>query len=183
MSVGNHPSNLKRVAAIELPQATPDSVRNGCKIFINYRRDADWGFAQAHYQLLKIEFPREVSMDGHIKPGEDFVEVLNDQAAACEVDLVVIGPDPEDFVLIEIRTALELGRRVIPVLVGGARMPPHNSLPESIRRLARYNAIDVTPRAFEADAERLVMALKEQLAIAEAARTLPTRSEPHYRQG
>jgi hypothetical protein len=68
------------------------------------------------------------------KPGDDFVQVIDDQVAAADVLLVVIGhrwgellaaraDDPDDFVVLEIKAALEHNKRAIPVLVGGAVMP------------------------------------------------------------
>jgi hypothetical protein len=42
--------------------------------------------------------------------------------------------NPNDFVRIEIESALKLGKRVIPVLVHQARMPHPDELPEAIRR-------------------------------------------------
>jgi molybdopterin biosynthesis enzyme MoaB len=91
-------------------------------------------------------------VEGHIKPGDDFVAVLNAQVEATDVVLAVIGPrwsellaaranDPDDFVAIEIRAAIENNKRVIPVLVGGAGMPRADALPEAIRPLARRNAV------------------------------------------
>ena len=65
------------------------------KIFVNYRRDADWGVTQALYQRLEDEFASGdlfMDVEGHIKPGDDFVEVLNAKVAAADVLLVVIGP-------------------------------------------------------------------------------------------
>ena len=82
------------------------------KIFINYRRGDDAGFTQALYQRLEDEFTAAdlfMDVEGHIKPGDDFVDVLNAQVALADVLLVVIGPrwgellsaraaDPDDFV-------------------------------------------------------------------------------------
>jgi hypothetical protein len=65
------------------------------KIFINYRRGDDAGFTQALYQRLETEFaPDDLFMDveGHIKPGDDFVQVINTSIAASDVVLGVIGP-------------------------------------------------------------------------------------------
>ena len=161
------------------------------KIFINYRRGDDAGFTQALYQRLEDEFTaRNIFMDveGHIRPGDDFVEVLNAQVAGADVLLAIIGPrwtellaaradDPDDFVTIEIRAALEKGKRVIPVLVGGAAIPRAEALPEGIRALARRNAVGLRPERFKADCQGLVTALKEQLAAAEAERAARTDAE------
>jgi hypothetical protein len=107
------------------------------------RRGDDPGFTQALYLRLEEDFsPDDLFMDieGHIRPGHDFVEVLTRQVAAADVLPVLIGPrwaellaartaDPNDFVTIEIEAAPKQSKRVIPVLVGGAPMPRADSLP------------------------------------------------------
>jgi molybdopterin biosynthesis enzyme len=52
----------------------------------------------------------------------------------------------DDFVVIEIKAALDQRKRVIPVLVGGASMPQADRLPEAIRPLARRNAVGLSVR-------------------------------------
>jgi hypothetical protein len=79
-----------------------------------------------------------------IKPGMNFADAINRALCTCEVLLVLIGPrwltlmdrngrrrldDPEDLVVVEIRTALDRGAWIIPVLVGGATMPSRDDLP------------------------------------------------------
>ncbi len=121
------------------------------KIFISYRRDDDPGFAQALYLRLEQEFGGDnlfMDVEGHIKAGDDFVAVLNDQVARCDVLLAVIGErwlgaadgdgtrrleKTDDFVRIEIASALSLGKRVIPVLVNEAEMPRPDDLPDPQR--------------------------------------------------
>jgi formylglycine-generating enzyme required for sulfatase activity len=161
------------------------------KIFINYRRGDDPGFTQALYQRLEDEFTADdlfMDVEGHIKPGDDFVKVLNSQVTGADVLLAVIGPrwsellagranDPDDFVAIEIKAALENDKRVIPVLVGGAGMPRADALPEAIRSLARRNAVGLRPDRFKADCQGLITALKEQLAAAVAERAARTEAE------
>jgi TIR domain len=161
------------------------------KVFINYRRGDDPGFTQALYQRLEQEFSDGalfMDVEGQIKPGDDFVAELSRQVAECDVLLAVIGPrwsdlmarragDPDDFVAIEIRAALDLRKRVIPVLVGGAPMPRAHDLPESIRALARRNAVGLRPERFKADCQGLVTALKDQLAVAEGERAARTEAD------
>jgi hypothetical protein len=65
------------------------------KIFINYRRGDDPGFTTALYMHLEGEFgPGRLFMDveGHIKPGDNFDEVLSAQVAECDVLLAIVGP-------------------------------------------------------------------------------------------
>lgn len=161
------------------------------KIFINYRRGDDAGYTQALYLRLEDEFGADnlfMDVEGHIKPGDDFVRVLDAQVAASDIVLAVIGPrwidlmakregDPDDFVAIEIKSALDREKRVIPVLVGGALMPKTDALPETIRNMARRNAVGLRPERFKADVQGLVTALKEQLAAAAAERNARTQAE------
>ena len=109
----------------------------------------------------------------NIAPGLDFVRVLHERVAECDVVLAVIGKgwidardardrrldDPDDFVRIEITSALSQGKRVIPVLVGDAQMPRPEELPEALRPLARRNAVRLTHERFRADTQGLVKAI------------------------
>ena len=114
----------------------------------------------------------------HIPAGVDFVAHLNTQVAACNIILVVIGPhwleakdenggrrldNPDDFVVIEIATALARNIRVIPVLVDGARMPKAGEFPSSLKALARRQAVEVRQLHFGRDAEALVERVNEAL--------------------
>ncbi len=148
------------------------------KIFINYRRDDSIGMAGRLHDRLAQTFGRDkLFMDvDHIPVGEDFVTHLNNQVAACDVVLVVIGPSwlrakdkagqrrlqqSDDFVAIEIAAALARNIRVIPVLVDGARMPRESDLPDSLKPLARRQAAEVRHAHFGRDAETLVASMRE----------------------
>ena len=114
----------------------------------------------------------------NIPVGVDFVTHLNDQVAACDAVLVVIGPNwakakdkagqrrlhqPDDFVAIEIAAALTRDIRVIPVLVDGARMPRASELPDALKPLARRQAAEVRHVNFGQDAETLVARMRKSL--------------------
>ena len=150
------------------------------KIFINYRRDDSIGMAGRLHDRLAHTFGRDkLFMDvDHIPAGTDFVAHLNSQVAECDVVLVVIGPNwlgvkdesggrrldnPDDFVAIEIAAALARNIQVIPVLVDGARMPKASELPDSLKPLARRQAVDVRHAHFGHDAEALVARMREAL--------------------
>ena len=147
------------------------------KIFVNYRRGDDPGYTQSLYFILEVEFGQGnlfMDVEGHIKPGDDFVEILNEQISGAGVVLIVIGPrwldllsarkgDPHDFNLIEIEAAIAQGKRVIPVLVGGASMPRADSLPKSIQSLAWRQAVRLSVDRFRSDCLDLIAAMKEML--------------------
>lgn len=119
------------------------------RIFINYRRGDEPGFAGRLFDRLEQTFASDqLFMDvDNIPAGLDFVRVLEDEVGKCEVLLAVIGrgwldarddtgqrrlDSANDFVRIEIESALKLGKRVIPVLAGDAQMPRADDLPESL---------------------------------------------------
>ena len=147
------------------------------KIFINYRRGDEPGFTQALLGRLEQAFPAErlfIDVD-NIPPGEDFVRMLESQVAQCDAMLTVIGnnwldatderggrrlDNPNDFVRIEIESALKQGKRVIPVLVHQARMPHPDELPEAIRPLSQRNAVRLTHERFRSDVQGLIKALQ-----------------------
>ena len=69
--------------------------------------------------------------------------------------------DPHDFVRLEIEAALARNVRVIPILVDGARMPTAEELPNSLARLARRQALELSPARFDFDTGRLLKVLDE----------------------
>src|SRR5262249_19808776 len=157
------------------------------RIFINYRRGDDPGNTGRLFDRLQETFaPEQLFIDvDNIPPGLDFIRVLEEQVSQCDALLVVIGPrwldaadpqgkrrldSPDDFVRIEIESALNQGKRVIPVLVGDARMPTADELPETMRPLARRNAVRLTHERFRADTQGLVKALQQAIEEVAAAR-------------
>jgi hypothetical protein len=89
--------------------------------------------------------------------GVDFVEHLDREVQKCTVLLAVIGPrwlpageqgtrrleDPNDFVRIEIDSALRREIPVVPLLVDGASMPRVEELPDELKPLARRNGTEI----------------------------------------
>ena len=145
-------------------------------LFINYRREDSAPYAGRLYDFLRRAFPdHQVFMDiDAIDPGEDFVEAINKTLSLSRVVIAVIGPrweqavdekggrrldDPEDFVYRELSAALASNARVIPVLVGNAKMPRADSLPMALQPLARRNAIEISDTRFVSDTERLSEAI------------------------
>jgi hypothetical protein len=59
----------------------------------------------------------------------------------------------------ELRTALSRPLLVVPVLVGGARMPRPEQLPEDIRAITAKNALPLRHESFDDDTENIVAAV------------------------
>ncbi len=161
-------------------------------IFVSYRRDDSQGFAgRLADDLTEILGPDRVFRDIEIPAGSDFTDVLHRAIAASDLLLVVIGKhwaadskqgyrsrlfEPTDWVRTEIEAAFAQGKQVIPVLVGGARMPEADSLPSSIARITRVQAAELTDRHWRDDIAALAGRLRA-LWPALADRTPPVGGE------
>lgn len=123
------------------------------RIFLSYRREDSIDTTHHLYEQLAGKFGRNsVLMDlDSIPAGSDYRRYLQDSLMQCEVLIAVIGEhwlnartedgtsrlnEESDWVRIEIETALEMDKPVIPLLVARAKMPSVADLPESIRDLA-----------------------------------------------
>jgi hypothetical protein len=146
-------------------------------IFISYRRQDSGGYAGRLYDNLRSRFGARVFQDvDSIADGEIFTTVLERALSESEVALTIIGPtwltctdeegrrrldDPNDWIRIETQTLLNRSIRVIPILVGGARMPRAVDLPEELRALVTRQSRELRDTAWDADVRALVQRLSE----------------------
>jgi hypothetical protein len=161
------------------------------KVFLCYRRDDSAPYAGRIEDRLARELGRDVvfiDVD-NIPLGMNFVGVLQEEVAKCEVLLALIGPkwldardesgtrrrldDPNDFVRIEIGTALQRNIPVIPILLDGARIPKPDQLPKVLEELALRNGLNVRHDSFHNDLDRLIPALEKHLERSESAKSGP----------
>jgi hypothetical protein len=148
-------------------------------IFISYRREDTLVYADRLQEDVAGHFGAdEVFRDmDTIEPGSDFVAAIDGALSETEIMLVVIGPKwlgPEgrrhlhetgDYVRAEVAAGLRSPRvRVIPVLVGGARMPAEDELPAEISSLTRRNAFEMIDTRWRADRAELFRRIDEMLA-------------------
>jgi hypothetical protein len=112
-----------------MPQP-PDKQFSG--IFVCYRRDYSSGHAGRLFDKLVEHFGKDsIFMDiDTIAPGEGFVQVLENAVCSCEILIAIIGrhwvsklgeasrplDNPEDFVRLELSTAIHRGISVVPVM-------------------------------------------------------------------
>jgi hypothetical protein len=146
-------------------------------IFISYRRDDAPHLAGRLYDRLAARFPKDrifIDVD-NLDPGVDFVEAIERTVGACDVLIAVIGRRwlisseaegsrrldyPDDFVRLEVATALKRNIRVIPVLVDDASMPGASDVPDDLKALVRRHAIPISYDRFNADSARLIVVLE-----------------------
>ena len=131
-------------------------------IFISYRRSDSRDASARIYDYLEETFARQsLFRDTESIPGgPDFRNVLTKNVEACNIMLVIIGPewlndenkkrlhDDDDLVRFEIETALKRGEnevQVIPVLINEAVLPHKADLPSGLQQLVSKNAMWIRP--------------------------------------
>ena len=126
-------------------------------IAISYRRDDSSPVTGRLYDRLQAKFgSQNVFMDiDSIRPGADFREQINETICRADAVVAVIGrrwlgeqpdgsrriDDPNDFVHLEIASALRCNIPVIPVLVDDTPMPLREKLPSDIQGLVFRQAL------------------------------------------
>lgn len=165
----------------------------GRAIFISYRRDDTEGEAGRLFDDLTRTFgENSVFMDVNgINPGLDFRKAIDDNVAGCGVLLAMIGPtwatiagasgerrldDPNDFVRLEIASALARGIAVIPVLVHDTKMPHHDQLPDNLKDLAFRNSVEITHARWNSDVQLLIQALGQYVRASSTTSTEPVHA-------
>jgi TIR domain len=162
-------------------------------IFISYRRDDSEGEAGRLYDdLVRTYGDSSVFMDvAGIDPGSDFRKAIDDNVATCGVFLAVIGPhwatmandagkrrldDANDFVRLEVASALAKNIAVIPVLVHEARMPGPDQMPDAIKDLAYRNSVELTHARWNSDVQLLIKALQRYVTTNAATEAEPVHA-------
>jgi hypothetical protein len=148
-------------------------------IFISYRREDTGGHAGRLCDRLTARFGGDrVFMDVQdIHPGQNFATSIEGTIEACDCVIAVIGPrwletlqkraqSGDDFVRHEIAAALKRDVTVLPVLVGGARMPAAGDLPAELAELSLRNAIEIRDERFDDDVAELETFLASELRVA-----------------
>lgn len=150
------------------------------QVFICYRREDTAPYAGRIYDAVVSQYGADnVFMDLDLDPGVDFVDRITRVVSGCVALIVVIGPswaevqnedgtrrieDPEDFVRLEVETGLRRDDvMLLPLLVGGARMPRREDLPPEMQKLARHNALELSHARWKHDVGRLLGTLDEVL--------------------
>lgn len=165
------------------------------RIFISYRRNDSAGHAGRLYDRLRAHFGADqVFMDvTGIEAGTDFVETIDAAVGGCDVLIAVIGPEwarcadnaghrrlelANDFIRLEVGSALKRKVRVVPILVEGALMPAGDDLPEDLQSLTRRQAVELRDSRWDADVEDLIASLERIPGTSNAAGVSQTPSQP-----
>ena len=156
-------------------------------VFISYRRADTQDLAGRRADRLRATSGiKEVFLDvTGVAPGVNFVERIEAVLSRRPVCLVLLGHawagpraaggtsrimDAGDVVRLEVSRMLAAGLRIVPVLAGGAAMPPTACLPSDIAALASLNALPIRHESFERDLLALSDALLRPAGAPPAAR-------------
>jgi len=168
------------------------------RIAISYRREDSGWITGRIFDRLKNHYEDATGAAANEEPvvfldydstpvGVDFRNYIKRVFDSCDVLLAVIGPDwmgddgagktrlshPDDWVRIEIETALKKNIPVIPVLIDRTPMPARDDLPEDVRDLVyRQAAVIDTEIDFNAHMERLIRQI-DRLGGKPAAKAKP----------
>ncbi len=152
------------------------------RIAISYRREDTGWITGRIFDRLKTHYEDATNAAANAEPvvfldynstpvGVDFRNYIKRVFDNCDVLLAVIGPDwmgddgtgktrlshADDWVRIEIETALKKNIPVIPVLIDRTKLPSKDTLPEDVRDLVyRQAAVIDTEIDFNAHMERLI---------------------------
>jgi formylglycine-generating enzyme required for sulfatase activity len=111
--------------------------------------------------------------------GDDWLQTLERQVAACDAMAVLIGKewadlkdeqgnrrldDPHDKVRFEISQALLRNLPIVPISIDGAAIPRRGQLPDNIMQLANLQAMPLRAESFPQDAAAIIGRLRVLLA-------------------
>ena len=167
----------------ENTQRTEGEQYEGVSIFISYRRDDSIDIVGRIYDRLTDKYgnSRMFKDVDSIPIGADFREHIKTELENTSTVLVVIGKnwtgvngsgrdsirridEENDYMRLEIATALNNNIPVIPIKLLGGEIPSENKLPNDIQNLAYRNGITVRPDPdFNNDINRLIAGLDKML--------------------
>lgn len=154
------------------------------RIFICYRRGDSQAWAGRLADDLREYFGEQRiyrDIDSN-RVGADFTALIDQALDDSRVVLVLIGPhwlekhtdgrprlqDADDFVRQEVERALASGVAIIPVFVGGGRMPSPRDLPQSLESLTRLHGQRLSDEDWRHDFGGLLRALEQHGVLPES---------------
>lgn len=154
-------------------------------VFLSYRRlDAEAYAGRLHEQLSKEFGSDEVFMDiFSLRAGERFGWTIQQAIVHAKVVVVLIGSSwatakdghgnrrldsPSDTVRLEIGSAFDTGKAIVPVLLPGARIPglsqpEPTALPEPLDELENLQMAELSARHWSSDVRTVVDIIGENL--------------------
>jgi hypothetical protein len=140
-------------------------------IFLNYRRED----SESETRNIRISLDQagyNTFMDQrNIHAGDRWPDEIKNSLNSADIVVSVIGKNwltchddfgrrridgTHDWVRLELKTVLHTDKKVIPVLVNGAIMPPQDSLPDDLKEFSNRQCIRLTQENWEHDFQLLL---------------------------
>ncbi|WP_421794662.1 toll/interleukin-1 receptor domain-containing protein [Haliscomenobacter sp.] len=150
-------------------------------LFISYRRSDSPGTAGRLYDHLIVKFqePHVFKDINSIPLGDNFIDIIERNIEKCDIFIVVIGKSifsasdekgavkifkEDDVVALEIYTAFNLNKTIIPVLVDGADMPAREVLPARLKFLSLLNGFTLSHDKWKSDVALLIERIENKIS-------------------
>jgi hypothetical protein len=169
---------LEEIRAAPLP-ADAEEKAPEFAVFLSYRRlDDRWPAGRIRDRLTRELGERAVFRDIDSIPLGDYRRAIDEAIGRCKVMLAVMGPtwfDPPlpvgerkidsqaSWVRMEIESALQRHKLIVPVVLDDSPGPEKAPLPEPLSELAFRQACRLREESFEADMGRLVKQLRSHV--------------------
>ena len=154
-------------------------------VFLSYRRNDSGGWAGRIRDHLVLRYGEDrVWQDvDDLTAGAKYLQQILENIAAADAVLIIIGPhwlersvdgttrlaNPKDVLRTEIVHALRRKSGVIPMLVGGARMPDPKDLPRPVAPLVKRHGIALVDADWARSMQLLLQQLQDLSRTARAA--------------
>jgi exosome complex RNA-binding protein Rrp4 len=147
------------------PSQKTQTDKKSCAVFISYRREDSREITGRICDRLNNEFGKQAifrDVDS-IPAGVDFRKHISKSIEQCSMLVAIIGDIwldvknkkgerrldlANDYLRVEIETALKKDIPVIPVLVKNGTMPEEEDLPDALKQLVYRNAISIPEEPF-----------------------------------
>src|SRR5262249_47973464 len=149
--------------------------QNSPRITISYRRGDSGIITGRIFDRLANHYGKNAVFRDidNIPAGVDFREGIDENLDQSAVVLAIVGPrwigsysgrdrisEPSDPVRVEVETALQKRKPLVPVLVMNAHMPTVEQLPSSLHDFAYRNAVTIdSERDFDVHMARLIRSI------------------------
>jgi hypothetical protein len=149
--------------------------QNSPRITISYRREDSGIITGRIFDRLANHYGRNAVFRDidNIPAGVDFREQIDETLDQSDVVLAIVGPrwigshsgrdrlsEPSDPVRVEVETALQKRKPLVPVLVLNAQMPTVEQLPSSLHDFAYRNAVTIdAEQDFDVHMVRLIRSI------------------------
>ncbi|MFZ4816515.1 MAG: TIR domain-containing protein [Phototrophicaceae bacterium] len=152
--------NLSRVRSVATAPSTSNATvtpPTRVTAFISYRRKVSWEIA--NFINDKLEgYGADIFLDvDDIHEGR-FADIITRNIDAREYFIVLLAPGTleSEWVVKEIRYAIDNKKKIIPVLLNGFDLYGAE-MPESLKDIATYNAVEISPKYLDAGIQRIAV--------------------------